>query len=661
MEALRRQIREHNYRYYVLDASTVSDAEYDRLMAKLRELEATHPDLVTPDSPTQRVGAAPSAAFAAVVHRQAMLSLQNAFTDEDLRAWERRAQTILGAPPAGYVCELKIDGAAVSLTYEGGVLVRGATRGDGTTGEDVTANLKTIRSIPLRLRVEHPPALVEVRGEVYLPRSRLDEVNRERQARGEPLFANPRNAAAGSLRQLDPKVTASRPLDIFVYGIGHTEGLDLGTQAEALDWLRQAGLKVNPHYRAGETVDQVLACVRHWEPHHHDLDYDTDGVVIKVNRFDQQAELGATSQSPRWAIAYKFPAEQAVTRVVDITVYVGRTGALTPVAKLEPVRVSGVTVTNATLHNEDEVRRKDVRTGDWVVVQRAGEVIPEVVSVLAERRTGEEREFHMPRTCPVCGAEVVRPEGEAVTRCPNAACPAQAMERLIHFGSRDAMNIDGVGPKLIQQLWERGMVKDPADLYRLAHQDLAALERMADKSAQNALASIARSRHTTLARFLYALGIRHVGQHVAEQLARHFATLDRLMAASFEEVRDVPGIGPTIAQSVVDFFHEPRNRALVKRLLAAGITFAAQESRPAGKLEGTEFIFTGTLRRRARRQAEELVKRLGGTITGSVSSKTDYLVAGEDPGSKLERARKLGVKILTEEEFFAMVGEEMPS
>ncbi len=655
-EELRRVIHYHNYRYYVLDAPEISDAEFDRLFHELQTLEGQFPDLITADSPTQRVGAQPSATFSTVTHRRPMLSLSNAFEAEELRGWARRVHAGLPGQLVEYVCELKIDGAAVSLTYEGGRFVRGATRGDGLQGEDVTANLKTTRSLPLRLRVDPAPALLEVRGEVFLSRDAFDAVNRDRVAAGESLFANPRNAAAGSLRQLDPRVTASRPLDLFIYGVGAAEGVAFATHEGTLRWLREAGFKVNPQTRRCATLDEVIAYVHEWTEARHDLAYATDGVVVKANALRQQAELGATSQAPRWAIAYKFPAEQALTRVTDIRVYVGRTGALTPTAELQPVHVSGVTVTSATLHNEDEVRRKGVRIGDWVVVQRAGEVIPEIVRVLTDRRTGDEREFVMPTTCPACGAAVRRPEGEVVARCPNAACPAQVLERLVHFCSRDAMNIDRVGPKLLAQLLATELIRDPVDLYTLRKEHLVALERMGERSAQYVLDSIAHSRRPTLARFLYALGIRHVGTHVAELLAAQFGDLHRLMIATFEDIRRIPGIGPTIADSLTAFFRQPENHGLVEKLFAAGVHPTGPPAPSAAPLAGKQLVFTGSLTRFPRSRAEALVKARGGVVSSSVSKKTDYVVAGTDPGSKLEKARKLGVAILSEEEFAALVG-----
>jgi DNA ligase (NAD+) len=562
------------------------------------------------------------------------------------------------------VCELKIDGAAVSLTYEHGRLVRGATRGDGQRGEDVTPNLRTIRSLPLHLRSAAPLALAEVRAEIFLTRAALEAINRERAAREESPFANPRNAAAGSLRQLDPQITAGRPLDLFVYGVGAVQGLALRTHSETLAWLREAGFRTNPHTAHCSTLDEVKGYLAEWTARHHELPYETDGVVIKVDALWQQAELGATSAAPRWALAYKFPAEQATTRVRDIRVFVGRTGALTPTAWLEPVRVSGVTVSSATLHNEDEVRRKDVRIGDWVVVQRAGEVIPEVVRVLADRRTGEERPFAMPERCPVCGRAVVRPAGEAVTRCPNAACPAQVMERLFHFCARGAMDIEGLGWKTLAQMLERGLIADAADLYRLRKEQLLALDRMAEKSAQNLLDAIERSKETTVARLLYALGVRHVGSTIAEILAAHFGDIRAIADAPFEAVRDVPGIGPVIAESVVTFCQEPANRALLERLLAAGVRpappaetgTAPRIDAGGGPLAGTRFVFTGTLRRLTRAEAEARVRALGGTVAEIVSAKTGYLVVGEQPGAKAARAARLNTPVLDEEQFLSLIG-----
>ncbi|MGH2454514.1 MAG: NAD-dependent DNA ligase LigA [bacterium] len=657
VQRLRREIDEHNYRYHVLDDPKISDAAYDRLVRELRDLEERHLDLRSPDSPTQRVGAPPSAAFTEVTHGRAMLSLANAFEEAEVEAWHRRVRSLLGESAVAFVCELKIDGTAVALTYQGGRFVRGATRGDGRRGEDVTPNLRTIRSLPLRLRGVRPPALLEVRAEVFLSSEAFAATNRERAVREQSLFANPRNAAAGSLRQLDPQITASRPLNLFVYGAGAVDGLTLRTHWETLRWLRGAGFRTNPHSARFTAFDDVKAYLATWTQRRHELSYETDGVVIKVDAFAQQAELGATSNAPRWAVAYKFPAEEAITRVRDIVTYVGRTGTLTPVAALEPVHVSGVTVTSATLHNEDEVRRKDVRVGDWVVVQRAGEVIPEVVRVLTERRAGGEAPFAMPRTCPVCGTPVVRAEGEAATRCPNLACPAQVMQGLIHFASRGAMNIEGLGWKTMQRLVEVGRITDPADLYGLRMEHLLSLERMAEKSGQNLLDEIAKSKRTTLGRFLYALGIRHVGGTVAETLAAHFGSIRRVMKASFEAVRDVPGIGPAIARSVVDYFQDPANRTVVEKLLRAGVRPAPPAGPRRGPLAGRQFVFTGTLERFTRGEAEAQVKALGGAVAGSVTARTTDVVVGAEPGSKAAQAAKRGVPTLDERSFLTLLGE----
>jgi DNA ligase (NAD+) len=657
IEVLRGLISHHSHRYYVLDSPEVSDADYDRLLRELRTLEARFPEFVTPESPTQRVGAPPSETFAPVVHRQPMLSLANAFDENGLAAWARRVEGRLGDRPVRYVCELKIDGAAVSLTYVRGRFVHGATRGDGMHGEDITANLRTIQRLPLRLRDARPPALVEVRGEAYLGITAFAGVNRERAATGAPLFANPRNAAAGSLRQLDPAVTTSRPLALFMYGVGAVEGAEFASQQDTLAWLKAAGFTVNPHTTRCRSLEDVGVYVRKWMSRHKDLPYETDGVVVKVDDLAQQAELGATSQAPRWAIAFKFPAEQAISRITDIRVYVGRTGALTPVADLEPVRVSGVTVTSATLHNEDEIRRKDVQVGDWVTVQRAGEVIPEVVRVLTERRAGQERKFVMPTTCPSCGSAVQRMEGEAVARCTNLTCPAQVLGRLLHFCSREAMNIDRVGPKLLEQLLRHRLIADPADLYRLRKDQVLTLARMADTSAQNVLDSIAQSKRPTLARLLYALGIRHIGAHVAAVLAAHFGSLERVTAASFEEVRDVPGVGPIIAHSVTQFFRQPETTAFLSRLRQAGVRPEAP-ARPAvgGPLAGKQVVFTGTLAGLPRNRAEALATDRGAVVAPTVSKKTAFVIVGTDPGSKLQKARQLGVRVLSEREFVQMAG-----
>lgn len=660
IERLREIIRYHDYRYYVLNSPEISDEEYDALMRKLQELEALFPDLVTPDSPTQRVGGKPQEGFATFVHARSMLSLNNAFTKEEIRDFDRRVKRMLGVEEVEYVVELKIDGLAVNLRYENGVFVRGATRGDGVTGEDVTANLRTIRSIPLRLQGERVPAVLEVQGEVFMHRSDFERLNEERSKRGEPLFANTRNAAAGSLRQLDPNVTASRRLDIFVYGAFLIESVFYPTTHwELLEFLRELGFKVNQHAHLAKNIDEVIAIHDEWEEKRKALDYDIDGLVVKVNNLTFQELLGATSKSPRWAIAYKFEPTRAVTRVLDIEVNVGRTGTLTPVAVLEPVEVGGVVVKRATLHNEDEVRRKDVRIGDWVIVGRAGEVIPEVVRVLKERRNGNERVFEMPTHCPVCHSPVVREEGEVAIRCINASCPAQIKERLRHWASRDAMDIEGLGEKLIEQLVDKGYVRSIPDLYRLTKTRLLELERMGDKSSENLLQAIERSKKRPLARFLYALGIRYVGEFVAQLLAEHFGSLQKLMEASREDLLAIEGIGPKVAEAVWQFFTNPENRTMLEELKALEVTPEEERAEvPSSEniLQGKTFVFTGTLSRFSRKEAEELVRQKGGKVASAVSRKVDYLVVGENPGGKLDEARQKNVRILTEEEFYQMIG-----
>jgi DNA ligase (NAD+) len=660
-EELRKQLQRHNYLYYVLNQLEISDADYDHLFRELQELEEKHPQLVTTDSPTQRIGAAPLDEFRSVRHRVPMLSLGNAFDEAEARAFDERVKRLLDLPAGEvieYVSELKVDGLAVSLTYENGVLTSGATRGDGFTGEDVTQNLRTIRAIPLRVLCEDAPAVIEVRGEVYLDRREFARINREREAQGEPLFANPRNAAAGSVRQLDPSITARRRLDIIVYGTGAVEGISFERHSEALDYLERCGFRASPERTLCRGVDEAIAYCQQWQAKHVDLTYGTDGVVIKVNSLAMQEQLGQVSRSPRWAIAYKFPPEERTTVVKDIFVSVGRTGALTPVAMMEPVVVSGSTVQMATLHNEDEVARKDVRIGDTVVIRKAGDVIPEVVSVVVGKRTGRERRFVMPDKCPVCGADAVREEGEAVRRCTGIACPAQINGRIEHFFSRGGVNAEGVGPKIIAQLTAQELVRDPSDLYFLTKEDLLKLERMGDKLADNVLAAIASTKNPPLARLIYGLGIRHVGEHVAEVLAERFASLDRVAEASEEALANTPEIGPVIAEAIAIFFKQDQTKRLLEKLAKAGL--APEAPAPAapsagGPFAGKAVVFTGTISI-PRSEAEAMVKAQGGRPTSSVSKSTDFVVAGEEPGSKYEKARALGVKVLTEEEFRAMLG-----
>ncbi|WP_018130791.1 NAD-dependent DNA ligase LigA [Effusibacillus pohliae] len=659
IEELRSIIKQHDYQYFVLDQPTISDSKYDKLMQELIELETEFPDLITPDSPTQRVGGQVLEGFAKVRHRTPMLSLANAFGEGDLRDFDRRIKSLVAGEPFDYVAELKIDGLAVSLIYENGRFVRGATRGDGEVGEDITANLKTIKALPLSLP---KPLTMEVRGEAYLPKREFERINRQRAEVGEPLFANPRNAAAGSLRQLDPRIVAERNLSIFAYGIGSIEGESAGTHAEALDLLQQLGFKVNPERRVLPDIDAVIAFVESWTGERRAaLPYEIDGIVIKVNQTHLYPRLGTTAKSPRWAIAYKFAAEQAETVLREITVNVGRTGVVTPTAVLEPVRLAGTTVSRATLHNEDIIRQLGVMIGDTVVVQKAGDIIPEIVRVVTEKRTGAEKPFSMPTHCPECGAELVRLQGEVAVRCINPQCPAHNREGIIHFVSRDAMNIEGLGEQIVKQLFDSGLVRDPADLYYLTMDDLLPLERMGKKSAQNLLESIAKSKDNSLERLIFGLGIRFVGEKAAKLLADHFDTLDNLMRASVEELLAVPEIGPKMADSIQEYFAQESARQVIEKLRQAGVNFAYQ--RPAAvaaedsPFAGKTFVLTGTLAAMDRKEAARLIEQRGGKVTGSVSKNTDYVIAGEKAGSKLDKAKQLGVEVLDEETFLAWLEE----
>ncbi len=657
---LRAEIERHNRAYYELDAPTVPDAEYDRLFRELQQLEAVHPELLTPDSPTQRVGGAPAPELAAVRHSVPMLSIRTETdtTANGVRVFDTRVRNALGlAPddaPVDYLGELKFDGLAISLRYENGVLVRGATRGDGETGEDVTHNVRTIRAIPLRLAGQAPEVL-EVRGEIYMRRDAFEALNARRRESGEKLFVNPRNAAAGAVRQLDPRMAARRPLSFFAYGIGETLGFALpDTQAGLLDALAAFGVPVCEHRTVSEGPEGLVMFHDRIAALRDALPYDIDGVVYKVNRIALQRELGFVTREPRWAVAHKYPAQEEVTRLLDIDVQVGRTGALTPVARLEPVFVGGVTVTNATLHNQDEIDRKDVRMGDWVIVRRAGDVIPEVVGPVVERREGDLPRFDLlsrfPR-CPVCGSHVVRGEDEAVARCTGGLfCPAQRKQALLHFASRRAMDIEGLGEKLVDQLVDGAIVRTPADLYRLGLVALADLERMGEKSAANLLAAIEKSRQTTLARFIYALGIRNVGEATARDLARHFGKLDALMEADVDALQQVPDVGPVVARCIFEFFTESHNREVIEQLRALKVEWAEGEPATAsdGLLAGKTFVLTGTLPSMTRDEAKALIEAAGGKVTGSVSKKTDYVIAGGEAGSKLEKARALGVTVLDE-------------
>jgi DNA ligase (NAD+) len=657
-EYLRKEINRHTHLYHVLDQPEIGDAAYDRLMRELGGLEEQHPVLITTDSPTQRVGAAPADGFAEVEHPVPLLSLGNAFNDEELEAWHRRATSLLDGATFDMVCELKMDGLAVALTYENGVLIHGATRGDGLRGEDVTQNLRTIRSIPLSIARESPERF-EVRGEVYFPRSRFARLNEQRVIEGLPPFANPRNSAAGSLRQLDPRNTTQRPLDIFIYGLGYAQGAQMvDNHWDTMLYLKSLGFRINSNNVLCHNLDDVKDYYRHWLEYREDLDYDADGVVVKVNPLAHQRNLGQIGREPRWAMAYKFPATQAVTRLLDIGINVGRTGSLNPYAILEPVNVGGVTVKTATLHNEDDILRKDLRLGDWVVVERAGDVIPQVVAPVMGRRTGEEREFVMPEHCPICNTFVVRTMGGAMSRCPNTACRAQLYELLKHFVSRGAMDIEGMGEKLCANVLDAGLIEDIADVYSITRDDLIKMERMADISAGNIINAIEKSKRRPLARVIFALGILHVGSETAELLSSHFWSIDRLSHATEEKLLEIPGIGPIIAQNLAVYFRDQSNLKVIEKLHNAHVRLkedAPKEERYL-TLAGMQLVVTGRMESLTRAIAEARIKELGGSVGSSVSRKTNYLVAGEDAGSKLEQAKTLGTPILSEDEFLKMVG-----
>lgn len=657
IEFLRKEINHHNYRYYVLDSPEISDAEFDRLMNELKELEAGYPDLVTPDSPTQRVGAAPVVEFGAVKHQLPLLSLSNAFDEKDLIDWYKRICRLYGSDIHDFCCELKIDGLAVALVYKNGLLTTGATRGDGYNGEDITRNLRTIRSIPLSLSKVVPDEF-EVRGEVYLPKEGFKKLNRERAKANLSQFANPRNAAAGSVRQLDPRITAQRPLDIYIYALGWAKGKPVpSTHWETMEYLTSLGFKINPDNKLCHTIEETIGYYNQWVESRERLPYETDGVVIKVNQFDIQNSLGAIGHEPRWAIAYKFPATQEITRLIDIGISVGRTGTLNPYAILEPVQVGGVTIRQAALHNEDDIRRKDIRIGDMVIIQRAGEVIPEVVGPVISRRTGEEREFVMPGNCPRCPASVIKPSGEVMYRCPNFSCPAQVEERLIHFASRAGMDIEGLGEKWAAVLLKSGLVNNAADLYSLKREDLLKLERMGEKSADNLLRAISQSKDRPLAKLIFALGILQVGEETAQLLAKNFGSMGKLWSASREQLMSIPTIGPKITDSALAFFRQEPNRQFIEKLSTAGVNMVEKEAVEArAPLAGLEFVITGRLENFSREQAEDQIRKLGGKVGLSVTRKTAYLVVGIDPGSKLDRAKQLNISILNEEEFYKLIG-----
>lgn len=661
IDTLRHDLRRYEYEYHVLDNPTIPDAEYDRLFHQLKALEAAHPELITADSPTQRVGAKPLSGFAQIRHEIPMLSLDNAFSDEEFYAFVKRIEDrlICLPEPLTFCCEPKLDGLAVSILYVNGVLTQAATRGDGTTGEDITANIRTIRNIPLQLLMDNPPARLEVRGEVFMPHAGFERLNQLALEKGEKTFANPRNAAAGSLRQLDPKITSKRPLVLNAYSIGIAEGVDLpNTHYDRLQWLKSIGIPVNPEIRLCNGTDEVLDFYRDIQNKRSSLGYDIDGTVLKINDIALQEKLGFISKAPRWAIAYKFPAQEELTRLNDVEFQVGRTGAITPVAKLEPVFVAGVTVSNATLHNGDEIERLDIAIGDTVVIRRAGDVIPQIIGVLHDRRPADARPIIFPETCPVCDSAIVRIEGEAVARCTGGLfCAAQRKEALKHFVSRKAMDIDGVGGKLIEQLVDRELVHTPADLFKLDLTTLTRLERMGTKSAENALASLEKAKNTTLARFIFALGIREVGEATALNLANHFKTLEALQNADLEALQQVPDVGEVVANRILAFWHEPHNVAVVNDLIAQGVRWETVETKEVAenRFKGKTVVLTGTLTQMGRNEAKALLQDMGAKVSGSVSAKTDFVIAGDAAGSKLIKAQELGVTILTEEEFLAEI------
>ena len=661
IDTLRQDLRRYEYEYHVLDNPTIPDAEYDRLFHQLKALEAAHPELITADSPTQRVGAKPLSGFAQIRHEIPMLSLDNAFSDEEFYAFVKRIEDrLIRLPePLTFCCEPKLDGLAVSILYVNGVLTQAATRGDGTTGEDITANIRTIRNIPLQLLMDNPPARLEVRGEVFMPHEGFERLNQQALEKGEKTFANPRNAAAGSLRQLDPKITSKRPLVLNAYGIGIAEGVDLpNTHYDRLQWLKSIGIPVNPEIRLCNGTDEVLDFYRDIQNKRSSLGYDIDGTVLKINDIALQEKLGFISKAPRWAIAYKFPAQEELTRLNDVEFQVGRTGAITPVAKLEPVFVAGVTVSNATLHNGDEIERLDIAIGDTVVIRRAGDVIPQIIGVLHDRRPADARPIIFPKTCPVCDSAIVRIEGEAVARCTGGLfCAAQRKEALKHFVSRKAMDIDGVGGKLIEQLVDRELIHTPADLFKLDLTTLTRLERMGAKSAENALASLEKAKNTTLARFIFALGIREVGEATALNLANHFKTLEALQNADLEALQQVPDVGEVVANRILAFWHEAHNVAVVNELIAQGVHWETVETKEVteNRFKGKTVVLTGTLTQMGRNEAKALLQDMGAKVSGSVSAKTDFVIAGDAAGSKLTKAQELGVAVLTEEEFLAEI------
>lgn len=661
IEVLRDQIRYHEHRYYVLDNPEISDAEFDLLMRELQKREAEHPDLVTPDSPTQRVGGKPREGFLKFEHTRPMLSLDNAYNEEELRAWERRVHELSGRNNIEYVCELKLDGMSLALIYNNGQLTRAITRGDGSVGEDITTNVRTMRSVPLvisedGLKKAGLPPDFEARGEVVMPLTSFERMNEERERQNLSRFANPRNAAAGTLRQLEPQIVAKRRLDFYAYFLLVNGQAFFPQHSKSLAALSAAGLKVNPHYKLATNIDEVLTFIRDWETKREKLPHEIDGIVVKVNDTRLQGELGFTGRAPRWAVAYKYAARSGVTEIQDIQVQVGRTGKLTPVAWLKPVPIGGTTVSRATLHNQDEIERLGVKIGDWVLVERGGDVIPKVVKVVEDKdHPRGHKQFHMPDKCPVCGGHVVRAEGEADHRCVNVSCPAKLRESILHFASRGVMNIDGMGDALVNQLADRKLVQNIADIYELTKPDLLKLERMGEKSVQKVLVEIEASKKLPLERVIYGLGIRFVGERTAELLAEHFGAMDLLMKAGLEELQEVNEVGPRVGAAIHEFFAEPKNRELVERLRRAGLTFTGKKKERGTKFAGKTFVLTGTLPNMTRDDAKKLIEDAGGKVSGSVSKKTDYVVAGADPGSKIDKARELGVKVVDEDELRALL------
>ncbi|MEO0094137.1 MAG: NAD-dependent DNA ligase LigA [candidate division WOR-3 bacterium] len=657
IEKLRKEINYHNYRYYVLNDPVISDYEYDMLLKELIALEEKYPEFVTPDSPTQRVGGEPIEEFPTVIHDPPMLSLDNTYSYDELREFDKRVRKQIA--DVKYLVEQKVDGVAISLKYEKGRLVLGATRGDGIKGDDITPNLKTIRSIPLQILSENKDLQdIEVRGEAYLTKKQFEALNKEREETGEPLFANPRNAAAGSLKLLDPKLVASRNLDAFIHTIPKPPSKKFHSDFQMLGLLKEAGFKVIPHSEPFGSIDDVIGYCEEWDKKREDLPYEVDGMVIKIDNFQQREELGETIKSPRWAVAYKYPPKQATTKIKRIYLQVGRTGIVTPVAEMEPVFLSGSTITHSTLHNFDEIKRKDIREGDTVIIQKAGEVIPQVVKVITEKRTGKEKVVPIPEKCPVCKGPLFREADEVAYRCVNASCPAQIKRRIEHFASRSAMDIEGLGTVMVNTLVDKGLVKDYADLYHLKKDDLMSLERMGEKSAQNLIEAIAKSKQQPYARVLYALGIRHIGVHAARILAQAFPSIEDLQKASFEQIAAIRGIGPTVAESVKNFFAEKKNRELISRLKKVGLKFSTERPRVAQIFAGKIFVLTGGLEHYTREQVTELITALGGNVSSSVSKNTDYVLVGKEPGSKYDKAVALGVRIINEAEFERMIKEK---